>query len=421
MRRIVAGFGVLVLIPLASACAGTLPRPTTPVAAVPELESRLARDSADDPARAALSAAYRQDGDLERARVLLVPAAARRDAAPVIPLELGVTYERMERYPEAIEAYRRYLAVGRDRELRAHVRRRLPLLARMLLVAEANAGLAREAELAATPPRPDAVAVLPFDAEGLDPALRPLGSAMAELLATDLGQTRRLRVLERVRIQALFDEIRLGESGAVDSATAARGGRLLGAGRVVRGDVQGNEQSVTLQAVVVRAGDAGRAAALSERDALRALFDAEKRLALDLYGSMGIELTLAERARVLTRRVDDLQALVEYGLGLEAEDGGDFAAAALHYTQAATLDPGFDEAAERAERSEEMAAAAAMDPETLSALALASVDASRVLDSVLAIQSLVPTLEGGRDFFAEVSGAEGIGTRAILDVVLHPK
>ena len=69
------------------------------------------------------------------------------------------------------------------------------------------------------------VAVFPFLYRGSDPALEPLGRALSELLVTDLGQVKRLRVLERARVQVLLDEMDLAERGLVDSTTAARSGR----------------------------------------------------------------------------------------------------------------------------------------------------------------------------------------------------
>src|SRR5690606_21419623 len=206
---------------------------------------------------------------------------------------------------------------------------RLPLLARRELEAAVRNAVAREAELAGTQPSATRIAVFPFHYEGADPELRPLGRALAGLVTTDLSQVQRLTVLERARVQLLLDELALAESGYVDPATAARGGRLLGAGRIVQGRIAGGADGVRLEAAVVRVAT-GEAppAAVREQDELRRLFDMEKRLVLALFESLGVQLTAAERERVNRRPTESLQALLEYGLGLEAEDAGDFARAA---------------------------------------------------------------------------------------------
>jgi hypothetical protein len=190
---------------------------------------------------------------------------------------------------------------------------------------------------------------------------------------------------------------------------------------VVEGLVAGDEAGIRLRALVVRAADAGSAASLSERDELRALWDAEKRLALGLYGSFGVELTPEERSRILSHRVDNLQALVEYGLGLEAEDRSDFAGAVLHYDRAVALAPSFEEARQHARTARQLAAAAAVSLQDLTQLAASEAEPFPAMEGVIAIQSLVPGFHGTRDFFAEVTGSEGIGTQAILELILHPR
>jgi len=108
----------------------------------------------------------------------------------------------------------------------------------------------------------------------------------------------------------LLDEVALGQSGLVDATTAARGGRLLGAGRVVRGQVSGSEARLRLEAAVVRVGAAGQPGTVSQEDAGARLFEMEKALAFQIYEEMGVSLTQAERERVGRRYTENLQALL---------------------------------------------------------------------------------------------------------------
>src|SRR5207244_643443 len=68
-----------------------------------------------------------------------------------------------------------------------------------------------------------------------DSGVQPLSRGLAELIATDLAYIRTLRLLERLQIGMLLDELKLGRSDRVDPATAARVGRLLRAERLVQG------------------------------------------------------------------------------------------------------------------------------------------------------------------------------------------
>src|SRR5690606_22484645 len=139
------------------------------------------------------------------------------------------------------------------------------------------------------------VAVFPFLIQTQDTTLGPLGRALAEMLVTDLSQTDRLTVLERMQVQLLLNEIQLAEQGLVDPATAARGGRLVGAGRMARGSVAGSEDAVDLNADSVGVGTGTVAVQSAETNtSILRLFDAEKALALEIYRVLGVALTAPE-------------------------------------------------------------------------------------------------------------------------------
>ena len=76
---------------------------------------------------------------------------------------------------------------------------------------------------------------MPFRYTGSDTTLRPLERGLAAIVVTDLSRVRRLRLVERERLQVLLDELQLAASGRVDPASGARSGRLIGAGQVVQG------------------------------------------------------------------------------------------------------------------------------------------------------------------------------------------
>lgn len=137
-------------------------------------------------------------------------------------------------------------------------------------------------------------------------------------------------------------------------------------------------------------------------------------MALALYASLGIELTPAERERVNDRRTEHLQAVLAYGAGLEAGDAGDFGLAARSFEAAAALDPGFTEAAERAEEARSLAAAEATSTRRLATLdgedlmtELGPEDWRRLQVGLRELVSYIPS-PGGRDVVPEATGTEGL-------------
>lgn len=361
-RLIVAG-----LVCGAAGCA-TLPPAPTP-SEIPQLRAAVMADSADVGARVRLAEAHRLAGEPEAARLLLDPIAATE---PVAGFHLALALEDLGRWTEARAFYRNYLEAGRSSALKRWVQARLTALEQRELEAAVRDALAREEQTADTPPEPNTVGVFPFLTVTDDPELRVLGTALAELLTTDLGLTGRLRVLERTQLNALLAEIELGESGRVDPATAARGGRLLRAGRIVQGRVEAVAGQLSAQALILRVSEWPDAAPdpLRDQAALARVFDMQKRLALELYARMDIQLTAAERARITRHATQNVQALLEFGYGLEAMDAGDYLTATQHFVRALDHDPAFEPARAQWTRSEELWRAEAMDRVALVRLGL---------------------------------------------------
>ncbi len=83
------------------------------------------------------------------------------------------------------------------------------------------------------------IGVLYFDYAGKNAELAPLSKGLALMVISVRAAVDRVRVVVRQRLQAVLDEQKLGESwkksGKVDSRTAARIGKLLGARYLVLG------------------------------------------------------------------------------------------------------------------------------------------------------------------------------------------
>lgn len=425
---------ILIVLLACTGCSGArsgVPSPSPEE--IPALEAELARRQNEVATRVRLGAAYRAAGRFDRALTLLQEAQKQDPQNGGAVLFLGLTLEDLGEYARARELYQTYLALGDPSPLRTRMERRLPLLARRELQAAVARAIAEEAALANAAPRPGTVAVFPFYLASSDTTLSPLSLAMAEMLITDLSQTERLTVLERTRVQFLLDELGLQGAGLVAPETAARGGRLLSAERLVQGTLEGgSEAEVRFDAALVSAASgeaameqgqgaayagasAGNVVHITEADALARLFDLEKRLALRIFDAMGIELTAAERERVNRRPTENLQALLAYGRGLRAADAGDFRAAVVHFREAVRLDPNFAAARLRAEEAEKLALASL---ETTDDLAHAGAFETRLPVAFGPLDLFVPGV-GPRDPVQEVMGTEGFEPATVVEVIIN--
>lgn len=415
---------LLALSLLIGACTTAVSPVQVPRAQVAEAEARHARNPTDPRTRVELGVVYVQSGRAAEAAALLEPVATLPQGPPNAAFYLGLAYEMLDRTADARRQYETYLQRGAPSDLKRRVRSRLALLDRRDLELAVSVALAGEQALAATDPPPRSIGVFPF-VSGLGEDMRSLGRAFAELLSTDLAQTDRLTVVERAQVQLLLEEIRLAETGAVDPQTAARAGRLLGAGRILQGRLDGSEAALRIQAMVVPvpAPAAGQATPLIQEGALRELFDLQTNLAFDVYHELGIELTAAERERIARRPTQNVQALLAFGFGLEAEDARRYTDAASHYNRALRLDPGFDDARAAFERAVSKGEAGR---ESIQALATDGalefhpdlVPRVQRRERFAGVEQLV-TSPQQRDPVAEFLGVEGFERRALLELIIR--
>ncbi|MGH7530939.1 MAG: CsgG/HfaB family protein, partial [Gemmatimonadales bacterium] len=225
------------------------------------------------------------------------------------------------------------------------------LALRTQATATARAALARESTLTTQPPQPATLAVLPVTIAG-DSAFQPLSRGLAELLISDLALVRTLRLLERVQIGTLLDELELGQRARTDPSTAARVGRLLRAERMIQGVAAITANGpVRLSAAVVRADGTVRTGAQAN-GSFRQLLDLEKELVFGIAAQLGIQLTEAERQRILRQGPGNLAAFLAYSDGLDAMDRGDYRAAGRAFSEAVRADPEFQAAREQQQAAE---------------------------------------------------------------------
>jgi hypothetical protein len=264
---------------------------------------------------------------------------------------IGGCQEKSSHYDLAYATYMDFASrYPRGRGIAA-VRALAQLALRSQAMQTAKLALARESTLTALAPEPSTLAVLPVTIAG-DSSLQPLSRGLADLITSDLALVRSLRLLERVQIGTLLDELQLAKTQRADPATAARIGRLLRAERMVQGVASlATSGPVRLSAAVVR-GDGTVRAGAEAHGTFKQLLDLEKQLVFSIAGQLGIQLTEAERQRILRQGPKNLAAFLAYSEGLDALDRGDYRAAAAAFAHASQSDPSFQAAREQQQAAE---------------------------------------------------------------------
>jgi tetratricopeptide (TPR) repeat protein len=397
LRYLILGLSCLSL-----ACGGRRPAPVTP-AEIPALQAKAQQHPNDAQIRFRLAAALLAAGRCDTATVVARSGQILAPGEPFAAMIIGGCQEKEGRLDLAYATYTDYTRQYPQARGVGAVRGAAQLALRAQATQNARLAMARESTLTTLAAEPATIAILPVTIAG-DSAFQPLSRGLAELITTDLALVRNLRLLERVQIGALLDEMKLGQSDRADAGTAARVGRLLRAERMVQGVASITESGpVRLSATIVR-GDGTVRTGAQANGTFKQLLELEKLLVFSLATQLGIQLTEAERQRILRQGPRNLTAFLAYSEGLEALDRGDYRAAARSFGAAFRADPGF-----QAAQQQQQAAEAAPLVQAGSAGGAGALDVVTVVESVAEVtMPAEPVADGalesaGRDVSPSVS------------------
>ncbi len=185
------------------------------------------------------------------------------------------------------------------------------------------------------------LAVTPFENTGGKAADAALGKGLADMLITDLTQVSALTVVERDRIAAVLEELKLSQSSFVDPKTALKLGRGLAAELLMTGSYLLVDEKLRIDARVLEVAT-GRVVLSEKVEGTRAQFFAmEQELVEALVRSLKLQLGLAEKSALRKAQTESFEAWKSYSEGLDAKDKGDSKRAAELFKLALQEDPGY--------------------------------------------------------------------------------
>lgn len=216
-----------------------------------------------------------------------------------------------------------------------------------------------EEKTAASVTATNTVAVLYFLNRTGQRDLDPLEKGFALMLITDLSAVNNLQVVERVKLQAVAEEMGLGASGLVEPASAPRTGRLLRAQWLVGGEYTGDPAKLRVQSRVL---DVPRERILGQpasQSRIEELYRIEKEVLFGIVKLLKITVTPEEQLRLRKPCSTDSKALFYLFKGVEASDRGEYESAADLYEQALDEDPNICVAREALDELEDLGLLAA--------------------------------------------------------------
>ncbi|MGI5860865.1 MAG: CsgG/HfaB family protein [Myxococcales bacterium] len=242
---------------------------------------------------------------------------------------------------------------------------------------------------ASAPPTKPVVTVLYFDNNTGHADFDVLRKGLADMIITDLVAWDGVSVVEREKLESVFEELKLQKTKHFDPATAVKVGKLIGAHYLLTGAIGISGEELRLDARLIEAERSKVVATASARGPKDKVFDIEQELVDQLTAGIDLKVkNVAARRRV---KVPNLDSLLQYSKALDLSDQGKIDEAQKAMQLLVSRSPTFLMAREKKEqilkRLQELEARRA-DIITQSALQLAA-----LADAALAEESKLDSLD----------------------------
>ena len=159
------------------------------------------------------------------------------------------------------------------------------------------------------------------------------------MIITDLSQIRSLTVIERIRVQYLMEEMALARTDLVNTGTAPKTGRLLGAENLVVGTLESG--SIVSETSIASTVEKDVIATFPIAEEQENFFKLQKQIVANILKALNITPARNEQRVIDKYHTRSFQAVVYYGEALDAQDMGKWKQAREYYRLTLLEDPSF--------------------------------------------------------------------------------
>ncbi len=303
-----------------------------------------------------LGVALYKQGELAKAEDALKQANEIKPNARA-HLYLGLIYEKREMYDKALDAYRVSLSLKPKRSVRDQITARFDYLISQKMKVEVSLAIKQEADINVDTIPKNSIGVIDFDNSQLTPEMAPLSKGLAEMTAIDLSKVSSLKVVDRLKIDAILGELNLSGSQFSDPRVGPRLGKLMGSRQIVSGVLTGlGDENIRLDGAIVNTTAGTSNATESSQGELAKFFQIQKEFVFNIIDSLGIDLTIEERNAIQEVPTESFLAFMAYSKGLEFRSMGMYQEAAGEFNDAVELDGSFSAARQQNQSASRMSA-----------------------------------------------------------------
>jgi len=288
-----------------------------------------------------------ESGMYEQSRSKLAEAGAKEPDNSAIYIYLGLSQMQLGNSANAISSFERYLQLSPDSPEAADVRKNLTLLKTSYTKEEVKGLVSGERKMFTGPETAKTIAVYTPVNLG-DTTHTHLGRGLASMVIHDLVQAEKFTVVERMRMQALLDELALSGSDLTARDTELRTGRLLGAGRVIPGSFSVNKKSIAINTSLIRTDIGYTLGRQMASGSMAQFWELEKMLVFSILKDLGVkkdDMPASVLSRVEKIHTKNLAAFSAYSAGVVATDNEDYGEAKKQFDKALEEDEDFELAA----------------------------------------------------------------------------
>ncbi|WP_291169911.1 CsgG/HfaB family protein [Gimesia sp.] len=185
------------------------------------------------------------------------------------------------------------------------------------------------------------VAIMEFEDTSPGDEFARLDRALQSMLTTDLSVSRDLELVERARLQDIRRELNLLTTGYLDTETAAKLGKGVGAKAILTGSFWISDDMLRIDARLIHVETGTVILAEEITGVTSELARLEKQLAQQVLDAAGVRLSAFETADLSRQHTSSLLAASRYGQALNAEDEGDLEETHRSAAAALEIDPDF--------------------------------------------------------------------------------
>ncbi|MGA1871849.1 MAG: CsgG/HfaB family protein [bacterium] len=174
-----------------------------------------------------------------------------------------------------------------------------------------------------------------------------LSKAIADLLITDLSACGKFSIIERERMQMMFDELSLSNSGIIDNKTALEFGKIMQVDYAVFGNYLHKDGNLKITCFIVEIATQKLRRVESVDGLYSTVLKLEKDLALKIVNNFNLPLTDQERNALFHMSTRSVDAAKSYYNGIDRYDRGEYTSALMFFREAIHYDASFDDASFR--------------------------------------------------------------------------